>query len=51
MLQIKIEAERAERAENVRLLQEGKIKVKQQTSLQIRCSEFCARSEASSESE
>ena len=51
MLQIKIEAERAERAENVRLLQEGKIKVMQQTSLQIRCSEFCARSEASSESE
>lgn len=43
MLQIKIEAERAERAENLRLLQEGKVKVMQQTSLQIRCSEFCTQ--------
>jgi hypothetical protein len=41
MLQMKIEAERTERAENVKLLQEGKIKGIQQTPLQMRCSKFC----------
>jgi hypothetical protein len=40
MLQAKVEAERAERAENARLLQEGKVKAIQQTPLQMRCSKF-----------
>lgn len=40
MLQMKIEAERMERAENFKLLQEGKIKGIQQTPLQMRCSKF-----------
>lgn len=42
MLQMKVEAERTERGENLRLLQEGKIKSMQQTPLQMRCSEFHA---------
>jgi hypothetical protein len=45
MLQMKLEAERIERTENARLLQEGKIKTIQQTPLQMRCSEFCTISE------
>jgi hypothetical protein len=40
LLQIKIDSERMERSENLRLLQEGKIKYIQQTPLQMRCSKF-----------
>jgi hypothetical protein len=41
LLQKKVDSERFERSENLRLLQEGKTKFAQQTPLQIRCSEFC----------
>lgn len=40
LLQMKVDAERLERSENLRLLQEGKVKCMQQTPLQMRCSEF-----------
>ena len=40
LLQMKVEAERIERAENSRLFQEGKIKAIQPTALQMRCSEL-----------
>jgi hypothetical protein len=45
LLQMKVEAERIERAENKRLLHEGKVTSIPQTPLQLRCSEFIAAHE------